>query len=211
MRTFKISFFALLAATVGCAQQWELGAGGGVSIYKNASITSGSLSGDAGFKPAPAISVFATQNMYKHMSGQIRYDLQFNDLCIASGGQEATFKGQSHAVHYDLMFLAGSPESPLRPYVLVGGGAKVYRGTGKEQETQTLGELAVLTHTQQTKALITFGGGFKAKLGRRAYVYAEARDFLTQFPNDVIAPIPPAKVSGWIHDFVPMVGLSFSF
>jgi len=203
--------FALLAATVCYGQDWELGVAGGVGIYRNASITSGSLSGDAGFKTGPAISAFATQNMYKHMSGQIRYTFQFDDLRIASNGQEATFKGRSHAVHYDLMFLAGSPESPLRPYVLVGGGAKVYQGTGKEQETQTLSELAALTRTWQTKPLITFGGGFKARLGRRGYLYAEARDYLTQFPSDVIAPIPPAKVSGWIHDFVPMIGLSFSF
>ena len=61
MRTTKICLFALLAATAGYAQDWELGVAGGVGIYKNASITSGSLSGDAGFKTGPAISAFATQ------------------------------------------------------------------------------------------------------------------------------------------------------
>jgi hypothetical protein len=211
MRSLTISLFALLAAAACSAQQWELGFAGGVGVFKNGTITSDAGTADAGFKVGPAISAFATQNMYRHMAGQIRYTFQFDDMRLASGGTEVTFKAQSHAIHYDLLFLGGSPDAHVRPYVLAGGGVKMYRGTGKEQETQDLLQFAALTRTQQTMPLITFGGGVKARLGKRAFVYIEARDYLTPFPKDVIAPVPPSKASGWIHDFTPMIGLSFSF
>jgi hypothetical protein len=211
MRKLTISLCALLAAGVCSAQQWELGVAGGVGVFKNGKITSDAGTADAGFKTGPAISVFANQTLYRHLAGQIRYTFQFDDLRIASGGQEATFKGQTHSVHYDLMLLGAKPEAHVRPYVLVGGGARIYCGTGTEQETQNLIEFAALTHTRQTKPLITFGGGLKAKLGRRSFVYIEVRDYLTQFPKDVIAPVPPAKASNWIHTITPQIGLSFTF
>jgi hypothetical protein len=37
----------------------------------------------------------------------------------------------------------------------------------------------------------------------------EVHDFATPFPKKVITPNLGAKVSGWIHDIVPMVGLSY--
>ncbi|HVX66233.1 MAG TPA: hypothetical protein VHA11_06520 [Bryobacteraceae bacterium] len=211
MRLLTVSMFALLAAGACSAQQWELGVAGGIGVFRNGTITSPTGTADAGFKQGAAISAFATQNMYRHMAGQIRYTFQFDDMQLSSGGTEVKFKAQSHAIHYDLMFLAGSPEAAVRPYVLVGGGAKIYRGTGKEQETQELMEFAALSRVQQTVPLATFGGGVKARLGRRGFLYVEARDYLTPFPKDVIAPVPPSKASGWIHDFTPMVGLSFTF
>ncbi len=211
MKSISICLFALAAGTACLAQDWELGVSGGVGVYTKSTIKAEAGDVNAGFKTGPAFSAFLTQNLYNHISGQIRYTFQFNELQAKSGGTEATFTGQSHAVHYDLMFLAGDPDAPVRPYVLAGGGMKIYRGTGKEQETQELIDIVALTRTQQVKPLVTFGGGIKAKVGQRGFVYAEVRDYLTPFPENVIAPVPPAKVSGWVHDFVPMIGLSFSF
>jgi len=37
------------------------------------------------------------------------------------------------------------------------------------------------------------------------------RDYITPFPNKVIAPAPGAKVGGWLQDFVPMFGVSWTF
>ena len=211
MRLLTISLFALLAAGTCSAEQWELGVAGGVGIFKNGTIKSDTGTADAGFKNGPAVSAFAIQHMYRHLSGQIRYTFQFDDMRLSSGGSEATFKAQSHAIHYDLMFMGGRASSSLRPYILAGGGVKMYRGTGKEQETQNLIEFAALTHTQQILPLITFGAGFRVKLGGKSAIYLEARDYLTPFPKDVIAPVPPSKASGWIHDFTPVIGLSFGF
>jgi hypothetical protein len=201
-----------LALTGTCfAQQWELGGAGGIGIYKNATITRNSETADAGFKPGAAFGVFVAHNLYEHLSGAFHYTYQFNDLKVAASGAEVTFTGQSHAAHYDLMFMGGGREAPLRPYVLGGAGMKLYRGTGKEHAAQDLVQFAALTHTQQVKPLVTFGGGVRIKAGRRAYVYAEARDYLTPFPTNVVAPVPPSKLSGWLHDFVPMLGLSIGF
>jgi hypothetical protein len=76
---------------------------------------------------------------------------------------------------------------------------------------QDLIQYAALTHTEQVEPLVTFGGGVKVKVGRRTFLYVEGRDYLTPFPTKVVAPVPPSKLGGWLHDFVPMVGLSFSF
>jgi hypothetical protein len=202
----------VLALTGACfAQQWELGAAGGIGIYKNGTVTGASQSADAGFKNGAALSAFVVQNLYKHLSGEFGYTFQFDDLKVSSGGTEATFTGQSHAVHYDLLFSPVGREAPVRPYIAGGGGIKVYRGTGTEQESQPLGQLVALTRTQEVKPLITFGAGLKFKVGRRGYFYLEARDYLTPFPSNVVWPVPPSKVSGWLHDFMPLAGFSIGF
>ncbi len=193
------------------AQQWEVGAAGGFGIYKNATVTSDGQSGTAGFSNGAAVSAFATQDLYKHVGGEIRYTFQFDDLMVSSGGTKATFSGQTHAIHYDLLYKPVSREAQVQPYLAAGAGIKVYRGTGTPQVSQDLGYLAALTHTQQIEPLATFGAGVKVKIGRRNYIYAEVRDYLTPFPEDVVAPVPPSKLSGWVHDIVPMLGLSFAF
>lgn len=40
--------------------------------------------------------------------------------------------------------------------------------------------------------------------------WAAADDF-SQFPTKVIAPAPGAHLSGWLHDLVRMVGVTFVF
>ncbi len=211
MKLLSISLFALVLTGTSFAQQWELGGAAGVGIYVKNSVTGNTQSADAGFKTGPAFSGFVVQNLYKHLAGQIRYTFQLDELQVSSGGTKATFSGQTHAVHYDLMWLAGEQDAKVRPYVLGGGGMKIYRGTGTETESQPLGEFAVLTRTQQVEPLITFGGGVRVKLGDRGALYLEARDYLTPFPKDVVAAVPPSKINGWVHDFVPMVSVSFGF
>jgi hypothetical protein len=48
-------------------------------------------------------------------------------------------------------------------------------------------------------------------LGQHAFLRTEFRDYVTPFPKKVITPATGAKVSGWLHDIVPMVGIGFSF
>jgi hypothetical protein len=43
------------------------------------------------------------------------------------------------------------------------------------------------------------------------FLQAEFRDYLTPAPKQVIAPVGASKLGGWVHDFVPLVGLSFGF
>ncbi|MGE5645233.1 MAG: hypothetical protein ACM336_05515 [Acidobacteriota bacterium] len=211
MKSLTLFSLALALAGTGFAQQWDVGGIGGFGFYKNVTVSGPDGSADAGFKNGAAAGAFATQHLYEHLSGQFRYLYQFDKLKVSSGGAEATFGGESHAVHYDLMYMVTGRDAAVRPYLVGGGGVKLYRGTGEQHAVQELIEFAALTHTSQVKPLVTFGGGVRAKLGAHAALYIEGRDYLTPFPEKVVAPVPPSKLSGWLHDFVPLVGLSFSF
>lgn len=204
--------FCLALTGAAMAQQWEFGAGGGIAVHKNATVKNGSRSGDAGFKPGPAFSVFATQNMYDWLGGEIRYTFQLSDMKVSSGGSEATFSGQSHAFHYDLLFYATGRTAPVRPYLIAGGGGKYFRGTGKESAVAPPNaDLAILTKTSQIEPLAVFGGGVRIKAGRNTFIRLEARDYFSPIPKDVIAPAPGASMGRWVHAFTPMLSLSFGF
>ena len=99
----------------------------------------------------------------------------------------------------------------MRPFVAGGGGIKFFRGTGKERAYQPLSNLALLTKTQEVKGLISVGGGVKAVVSDHVLLRVEFRDYITPFPKEVITPSPGAKISGWLHDLVPMVGITFRF
>jgi hypothetical protein len=198
-------------AGIGHAQEWEIGgiAGGGFS--NGLSVAAAAASASTGFKSGGAFGVFAGSNLYPHLSGEIRYTYQMSDLKLSSGGTEASFTGASHAISYDFIYHPASRRSKLQPFVAAGAGIRIFRGTGKEQAYQPLSNFAYLTHTQELRPLITAGGGIKYHLSERLIFRAELRDFITPFPNKVITPAPGAKISGWLQDFVPLVGLSFVF
>jgi len=201
----------VLTAEPGWAQKWELGAGGGGSFYKSQTVTNGPANGSAGFSNGFVATAILGQNLYRHLSGEIRYTYGRNDLKLASGGAKATFAGQSHALCYEFLVHSAPVAAKVRPYVAAGGGFKMYQGTGTETAYQNLSNLALLTKTQEWKGLLTFGGGVKVQVSRRALLRVEFRDYITQFPKEVIAPSPGAKLSGWLHDFIPMVGITFRF
>ncbi len=201
----------LVASGTCLAAEWELGGGGGLMVYKSGSVSRSSGSVDFGIKPGPDITAFITQNLYSRLGGQIRYTFGFSDFKLSGNGTEATFNGQTHALHYDLLFYANKQDSAVRPYLAGGGGMKIYRGTGAETLTQPLGNFAILTKTQEIKPLISIGGGVKWKIGQRTYIYLDVRDYITPAPKKVIAPVTGANLSGWLNGFTPMVGISIGF
>jgi hypothetical protein len=211
MRSAILCSFALGLAGVCAAQQWEVGASGGFDFATEATVKRGTETGKTGLKPGPSVGVFVVQNMYKHIGGEFRYTFGMSDFKVSSGGTEATFSGQTHSIHYDILYLTGSKDARVRAFLAAGGGIRVYRGTGEQHAQQNLGQFIALTKTQQIKPLISFGGGVKMRLSHRVYLHLEARDYLTPFPSNVLAPVPPSTVSGWIHDIVPMVGISVGY
>jgi hypothetical protein len=214
MRCIAAVAFSLAFGGACLAQQWELGAGAGMGFHKNLTVSNSSGSADAGFKPGPAFSVFAAQDMYQHLGGAFRYTFQMSDLKLSSGGVEESFGARSHAIEYDVVFYGGGREANVRPFLSAGGGVKIYEGSGKEQLSQPLENYALLTKTRELKPLISAGGGVKVRVGRGKFLYLEARDYITPPPQQVLAPntITGSKLSGgWVHDFVPMLSLSFSF
>jgi hypothetical protein len=193
------------------AQKWELGVLGGGGFYNKASVTSPAGEGDAGFKSSVAAGAYLGSNMYKYLGGELRYEYLPGDLKVSSGGTEATFSGEAHAIHYDFLFHFAPNEAKIRPFVSGGGGVKVYRGTGTATVTQPLQRLALLTNTHETKGLGSVGAGVKIQPSRRFGLRFEVHDFISPFPRKVIAEAPGAKISGLLHNIVLMAGLALTF
>jgi len=143
--------------------------------------------------------------------GEFRYTFRDGDLRLKTGGQEASMEGRSHALHYDVLIHAAPKEAKIRPFGAVGAGIKVYQGIGKEASFQPLSSFALLTKTDQVEPLISFGGGVKFLVSSHAQVRLDVRDYVTPTPDRLFAPRAGGKIQGWLHDFVPLVGVSFVF
>src|ERR1051326_6122350 len=99
MKTFGRTILMAGALTaVSFAQQWEFGgsAGGGFLNTVNANNSFGSAT--AGFQSGAAFGAFLGYNSSNHLGGELRYGYMQSDLKLSSGGQTATFAGQSHEI-----------------------------------------------------------------------------------------------------------------
>jgi hypothetical protein len=200
-------FVCVFAATQLSAQQWEFGGLGGGSFTKKQPVTSGSTSGDLGLNMGYGGGAYLGQSKEGRLGGEFRYLYQQHELALSSGGTSVAFAGRSHTFGYDLLFHLNKAKSPVRPFVALGGGLKGYQGTGTEHASQPLSTLAVLTKTTQWKPMVDFGAGIKFHAGKRLVFRVEARDYVTPFPTDVLTPVPPAQVSGWLHNIVFLFGV----
>lgn len=190
---------------------FEIGGGVGGSFYQSKSLKSSVASGDVGFQNGLTGSFWIGNNMYNKLSGEFHYDYQMNDLKLSSGGTNVTFGGKSHAFHYDLLYHFTKRSAKVRPYVLAGGGFKFFQGTGKESAFQALNKIAILTNTSESKPFVTFGGGLKFSLSQHINVRLEVRDNMTSFTRKIILPVNGANPSGWLNNFVPLIGIGFVF
>jgi hypothetical protein len=193
------------------AESWELGVAGGYGFYKNVTVTNATGEASTGFKSGAAFGVIAGNEMSRWLAGEARYTYRQNDLKVSAGSAKAEFNGESHVLHYDFLFHGAPSTARVRPFLAAGAGAKVYRGTGRETVTQPLINFVALTRTSQLVPMVSFGGGVKIQLSHSLILRLDARDFMSPFPDQVIAPVPRAHVNGWLHDIVPMAGLSFTF
>jgi outer membrane protein with beta-barrel domain len=207
------TFLTLLAAApVALAQNWEVGVGGGTNFYTSQTITNPAGNADAKLATGFLVSAWLGNNTSGMFGGELRYDYEHSDLKLSSDGANVSFGGaQTNALHYDAVLRFASHEARVAPFIVGGVGIKDYSGTGKEQEFQPLSNVALLTKTSQFKPLISVGGGIKFQIASNVQFRVEAHDFLTPFPNQVIAPALGSKVGGWLSDFAIMAGVSFSF
>src|SRR5215831_6993468 len=211
MKTLR---FSLLFAAVGAAafaQQWEVGANAGGSFLPSVTVSGPAGSANAGFQSGFTGGVWLGQTISRHIGGEIRYNFMQSNLKLASGGTTVTFGGQSHAIYYDVLLRTSRRESRAQVFAAIGGGMKIFRGTGKEAAYQPLSDFAYLTKTQTVKPMLSFGGGVKFKLAPRLALRTEVRDFVTPFPKEVITPAPGMKAGRLLHDIVPMVGISYEY
>lgn len=202
-----------MAAAAGTcfAQQWEFGGVGGAGFLSNVNVSSPVGSAKAGFEPGGAVGAFLGQTISNHIAGEVRYEFLQSNLQLSSGGSTARFSGTAHAVHYDLILHTNRKNSPTQFFAAVGGGMKIFQGTGTEAAYQPLSQYGYFTKTQALKPMVSVGAGMTYRMSQRLYLRSEFRDFITMFPTQLIAPAPGAKYGSLLHDFVPMVGMDYVF
>ncbi|HLJ47230.1 MAG TPA: outer membrane beta-barrel protein [Bryobacteraceae bacterium] len=213
MKHFSLFLFCAVAtAGAAFAQKWEVGAGVGGAFYTSQSFTNAGSSATGSLSMGPVVSAWLGNNSGRLLGGEFRYDYEFTNLELNSGGTKASFGAQTHSFHYDFLFHFAPREARIRPFVAAGGGIKMFRGTGTEQAFQPLSNLGLLSKTSQIEGLVSVGGGVKFTLASIVQLRLEVHDYLTPFPNKVIAPGLGAKGgSGWLQDFVPMAALAITF
>ena len=200
-----------LLAPLAMAQSWEVGGGVGGGFYTSRDVTSsGGGSASAKLQTGLAGGAWLGNNIQAHWSGELRYEYQMGDLALSSGGTTATLGAHTQQFHYDLLWHATSTESRIRPYVGAGAGIKLYQGTGAQVTYQPLSNYALLTQQQDLTALVSVGAGVKFQLAPHVQLRLDVHDYLTPFPKNVITPNVGSKVGGWLMDFVPMVGISYT-
>lgn len=210
MRRIAVTTMFLAASAAGCfGQQWEFGGMGGAGFLSNVNVSSPAGSATTGFQTGAAVGGFVGQNLYPHLSGELRYAYLESDLHIASGGTNAIFTGSAHVLHYDLLWHTNRKGSRMQAFAAVGGGMKIFRGTGTEEAYQPNYQFGYMTKTQQLKPMGDIGAGLRFTLTPRLFLRTEFRDYITAFPTQVIAPAPGAKFGNVLHDFVPMMSLSY--
>jgi hypothetical protein len=205
-----VTFLAACAcAPLALAQKWEVGGAVGGDFYTSQIVSNPLGNADASLAKGFAVSAWLANNTGQTLGGEMRYDFEKSDLKLSGQGTSASFGAHTQAFHYDFLFHMAPPEAPVRPFIVAGGGVKLYSGTGTESEVQPLSSAAFLTKTSQVEGLISVGGGLKWAVGQNTQLRLEVHDYLTPFPKNVIAPAAGSKVGGWLQDFVVSVGLSF--
>jgi len=213
MKTLLRSTLILAAAcAAGFAQQWEFGGAGGGNFLNTVNVNgvSGIGSATAGFQTGAAFGGYIGYSQSRHLGGEIRYGYLQSNLKLASGGSTATFSGVSHVAHYDLILKTTRNAGRVQLFAALGGGLKYFNGTGKEAAYQPLSQFGYFTKTSTVKPMASVGGGVKFAVTKRTLVRLDVRDYATPLPTSLLAA-PGSKMSGWIHDFVFLVGVSTKF
>ena len=211
-RLLGVCGLGLMALTpAAMAQKWEFGGGVGGSFYLSRDISNGSAKASAGIETNIASGVWLGENLSNKWGGEIRYDYQRGDLQLKSGSASASFSGDTHAVHYDILWHATPRGSKVRPFLAAGAGFKDYRGTGAELQSQPLSQFALLTKGNELKALLSLGAGIKWQVAPSLQVRLEVHDYITPFPKEIIAPNVGSHVSGILQNIVPMIAIAYTF
>ena len=207
MKALRLSALLLSVAAATCfAQQWEFAGMGGGGFLNTVGVSGTPGSATAGFQSSFAAGGYVGYNSNKHLGGELHYDYLPGDLKLTSGGSTTTFSGMAHAVHYDVTFRTNkNPKVQL--FVTLGGGMKIFQGTGTEAAYQPLSQFGYFTKTHAVKPMGTASVGAKFALSKRVFLRTEVRYIVTQFPTEIITPAPGTSYGSLLHQFVPMAGI----
>lgn len=208
MRIFVFGILTAAIVATATAQEWEFGGLGSYGFTAGLQARAPAGTANTGFAPGYAWGAWTGHNPHSVVGGEVRYVFRRGDLRVESGAQKATMRGHAHIVHYDVVFHTARRGAPVRPFFAVGGGAKAFRGTGLERAVQPLSQFVLLTRTHQTLPVLSLGAGVKIRVAPRVSFRLEARDYVSPAPDRLLTPAPGAEIRGWLHDVVPMVGLT---
>lgn len=211
MKTIGKTLLLLAFGLCASAQQWEVGGIGGVGFLDTVHVSGVNGSATAGFSPGVVAGAFFGQNLNAHWSGEVRYEFFDSNLKLSGAGSSASFSGVAHAIHYDLLYHTNRKGSPVQFFVAAGGGMKVFDGTGAPEAYQPLMQFGYFTQTHQLKPMLSVGGGLSYKLSDHLYLRTEIRDFISPFPDNVIAPPPGVKYGKVLQNLVPMADIEYRF
>ncbi len=205
------AILVLAGAGLCSAEQWEIGGSLGYGLYRKAQVFSPAGTVTAGIRSRFAAGGWIGEDMYEYIGGEVRYMYQDGDPFLSAGGVKTNIQGQSHAIHYDLLIHTRPQKRRIRPYVATGMGAKMYVISGPANPAAPFGDIAALTTHDETKLLISLGGGVKVRLHPHVVLRFDVRDYLTTFPKGIIAPALGGTARGIFQQFTPVVGIGYSF
>ncbi len=207
-----LRFFGTLLFAGACfAQQYEIGGLVGYGFYRNGTVFGPGASAQAGIRDRFATGFVAGEDLYEHISGEVRYLYHDGHPFLSSGSVKSDIQGESHAFHYNLLIHLNPREQRLRPYVAGGLGGKYYVISGPAPRQQVLPGIAALETHDEWKLLVVVGGGVKYRLHRNVVVRGEFLDYLTSFPKRQIVPAGGNTARGIFQQFTPLFGVSYSF
>jgi len=208
----KRNLLAVLVCAGACfAQHYEIGGAIGYGVYHNGSIISPGGTAEAGIRNRIAASGVFGEDRYEHFSGEVRYVYHDGDPFLSAGSAKGNVQGQSHALHYDVLFHLKPRVQRIRPYAAGGVGAKLYQTTGPAPVPQPLPGIAALATQSEWKPLFTAGGGVKVRISGHVMVRGDVRDYITMFPKALFTPVSGAAERGIFHQFTSLFGLGYTF
>jgi hypothetical protein len=63
----------------------------------------------------------------------------------------------------------------------------------------------------EVEPAISVGGGVKLLMPMRVQLRVDFRAYMTPLPDHVFRLVGPSVIRGWLHDFVPLAGISYVF
>ncbi len=213
MKHNKLLVF-VLAAGLGltalplAAQDWSATAFGGFWFYHPVGLTASFGSASAAPGPRIVLGAMVGHALGDHFAVEGGWTYQDGDFQLVSGATKTAFDADADSFHADLLYYLRPRSSRLRPYFVAGTGAKLYHGT-ETPSPRPLEQFAVFHDGFVAEPLITYGGGVEWAFTRHWALRVDLRDYTTPFPTGSITPSPGVTVGGWLHDFVPTVGVTF--
>jgi hypothetical protein len=200
-----------LFAVSAFAQDWQVGGSLGYGWYRKARINGPGAEAQVGIQSRFTAGAVLSEDLYEHLSGEVRYTYQDGDPYLSLAGTKAIIQGQSHSFTYDALIHIKNRDQRLRPFIALGIGAKLYRTTGPAPPVQPAPAVATLVRDDEWRMLVSVGAGVTYRFRNHLILRGDFRDYITPFPGKLFVPSPTSTARGLMHQFTPMIGVGYWF